>query len=129
MQNGSILKVAVTKQFREVLEDAVMMWRVNINRVDESDKATVLDFVEQRIVYSSSNKDTDYGRILKEYYKMLRAGGALHRRELTNGEAIIDREENWVCWKDDKVPDLRLCEDKIRAERMKNITEFSQSRY
>lgn len=79
VQNGSILKLAVKKLFRDVLEDAVMVWRVNLNRVDASDDRTLLDYVQKEIAKNHGNANEP---ILKEFYKTLREGGALHRHEL-----------------------------------------------
>ncbi len=77
--NGNILKLAVARRFDSVIEDAAQVWKVNLNVVDPSDQLTVLDYVAKQIdVY----KGTVNEALLQEYYKVLKAAGAKHKREL-----------------------------------------------
>lgn len=76
--NGSILKYAVNMKFEEFLIDAVN-WKVDLNKVDEADGATVLDYVKMQI---ERNKGLPSEPYLKSYYDMLKKAGAKHKSEL-----------------------------------------------
>jgi hypothetical protein len=76
--DGNILKFAVRKRFKEFLEDAVF-WKVNLNRVDESDQRTVLDYVRDEL---SRTTNPSTRSTLEAYYTILRGGGAKHKSEL-----------------------------------------------
>lgn len=76
--NGSIIKFAVNLKFDEFMID-MARWKVNFNKVDETDGSTVLDYVQSQIV---SNKGLPTEHQLKDYYMMLRKAGAKHKSEL-----------------------------------------------
>ena len=76
--SGNILKFAVTHLFEEVLDDAIR-WKLNLNKVDETDQRTLLDYVKERM---ESHKGGGIEPHLKSYYRMLRAAGAKHKSEL-----------------------------------------------
>jgi hypothetical protein len=75
---GHLLKYAVSSTFDDFLDDAVK-WKVNLNKVDASDKRTVLDYIK---VHMEVNKGTAMEQKLKQYYDKLRAAGAKHKSEL-----------------------------------------------
>ncbi|HEY0914241.1 MAG TPA: hypothetical protein VGE22_05170 [Solimonas sp.] len=79
VQNGSVLKYAASARFKDLLFDAAVIWKVDLNRVDQSDGRTLLDYVGKEI---EQNKGTAIEPKLKSYYDMLRTAGAKHRSEL-----------------------------------------------
>ncbi len=76
---GNVLKLAVYRRLDSLLEDAVLVWKINLNRIDPSDNLTVLDYVQKQI---NGYKGTENEKGLREYYKLLRDGGAKHVSEL-----------------------------------------------
>lgn len=76
--NGNILKFAVNLKFDEFLIDAAH-WKVNLNKVDEMDGRTLLDYVQAQI---ERNNGLPAQPTLKQYYAMLKKAGAKHRAEL-----------------------------------------------
>jgi hypothetical protein len=76
--NGNIIKFAVNLKFDEFLID-VTKWKVNLNKVDETDGRTVLDYVQSQI---DANKGLATEPVLKKYYQMLKDAGAKHKWEL-----------------------------------------------
>ena len=77
--NGNILKLAVARRFDSVIENAAQVWKVNLNVVDDSDKKTVLDYVQDQIkVFKNTRNEAE----LQGYYKVFRAAGAKHASEL-----------------------------------------------
>ena len=76
--NGNILKFAVNLKFDEFLIDATH-WKVNLNKVDEMDGRTLLDYVQAQI---ERNNGLPAEPTLKQYYVMLKKAGAKHRVEL-----------------------------------------------
>lgn len=79
VQNGSVLKYAASARFEDLLFDAAVIWKVDLNRVDQSDGRTLLDYVSKEI---EQNKGNAVEPKLKSYYDMLRTAGAKHRSEL-----------------------------------------------
>lgn len=77
--DGNILKLAVTRHFVDVLEDAAQVWRVDLNVVDPSDGRTALDYTRDEIARNKGNASEP---VLRKYYDMLRKSGAKHRSEL-----------------------------------------------
>lgn len=75
---GNILKYAVSTKFDEFLDDAIY-WKINLNKVDEVDQRTVLDYVKYQI---EKNKGKNIESKLQHYYKILREAGAKHKSEL-----------------------------------------------
>lgn len=76
--NGSVLKFAVNLKFDEFLIDATH-WKVNLNKVDEMDGRTLLDYIRAQI---ERNKGLPAEPTLKQYYTMLKKAGAKHKSEL-----------------------------------------------
>lgn len=76
--NGNIIKFAVNLKFDEFLID-MTYWKVNLNKVDEMDGRTVLDYVAMQI---QENEGLASEPVLKRYYAMLKKAGAKHRVEL-----------------------------------------------
>jgi hypothetical protein len=76
--NGSIIKYAVNMKFEEFLIDMVS-WKVNLNKVDEADDMTVLDYIQMQI---GRNKGLPSEPYLKMYYNMFKKAGAKHKVEL-----------------------------------------------
>ena len=76
--NGSIIKYGVISGFDHFVFD-MAQWKVNLNKVDESDGRTVLDYVKYHLERA---KGTTSERKLKLYYSSLKRAGAKHRSEL-----------------------------------------------
>lgn len=76
--NGSIIKYAVNMKFEEFLIDMVS-WKVNLNKVDDADNMTVLDYIQMQI---GRNKGLPSEPYLKSYYDMLKKAGGKHKSEL-----------------------------------------------
>ncbi len=78
VSRGHLLKYAVASAFDHFIDDAIK-WGVNLNKVDESDGRTVLDYIR---FHMNVNKGTAMEQRLKSYYDKLRAAGAKHKAEL-----------------------------------------------
>lgn len=76
--NGNIIKFAANLKFDEFMID-MTMWKVNLNRVDEMDGRTVLDYIQTQI---GRNKGLASEPVLKRYYDMMKKAGAKHKSEL-----------------------------------------------
>lgn len=76
---SSVIKLAIHKQFKDVLIDATQAWKIDLNEVDEGDAMTVLDFTSAEI---QRNKGTVNESVLRQYYDILRKAGSKHRTEL-----------------------------------------------
>ena len=76
--NGSLIKFAVNLKFDEFVID-MTHWRVNLNKVDETDGRTVLDYTKDQII---KNKGLPQEDVLKRYYDMFKKAGAKHKYEL-----------------------------------------------
>ena len=74
----SIIKYAVSNRFDDFLVD-VVKWEVHLNKIDNGDGKTVLDFTQDAII---SLKGTPLEPILKTYYQLFKEAGAKHRVEL-----------------------------------------------
>ena len=75
---GNIIKYAVNNGFDQFLYDMIE-WKIDLNKVDETDKRTVLDYVEYQI---GRNKGNALESRHRGYYDLLRKAGAKHAREL-----------------------------------------------
>lgn len=75
---GNLLKFAVSYKFDEFINDA-LKWKVNLNKVDESDGRTVLDYIKFHI---ERNKGNALEPIFQDYYVKLKNAGAKHKTEL-----------------------------------------------
>ena len=76
--NGNIIKFAANLKFDEFMID-MTFWKVNLNKVDEMDGRTVLDYLQVQI---ERNKGLASEPVLKRYYVMLRKAGGRHKFEL-----------------------------------------------
>ncbi len=79
VQRGNILKYAAQMENYNVLDNAIKYWRLDLNIIDHSDNATLLDFIERRYVM---HKDTETSRTLENYWALLRRSGAKRCREI-----------------------------------------------
>lgn len=80
-RNGNVLKLAVAKNSRTFVRDALEKWRItNVNQIDQTDGKTVLDYIQDRLI--AAGPETSLGRTLKRYYDQFRAAGALHAAEV-----------------------------------------------
>lgn len=80
--NGNILKLAVMKNFDAFLHDAIA-WRVDLNKVDDLDGRTVLDYTRYHMERSRGGAlESRY----KSYYDLLRKAGARHWDELPGAD-------------------------------------------
>ena len=77
--NGSVIKYAATSMFDQFIRD-VISWKVNLNKVDQTDGKTVLDYVKGEL--DRRSVDSDSAETLRAYYQMLREAGAKHKSEL-----------------------------------------------
>jgi hypothetical protein len=75
----NLLKIAVFRRNSDFIDDAVLTWKVNLNRIDPTDNKTVLDFVADEI---QRVRGTPFESQLRIYERRLRSGGAKYRREL-----------------------------------------------
>jgi hypothetical protein len=78
VSNGSVIKYAVNMQF-DVFISNLATWKVNFNKVDETDGRTVLDYVRDQVERS---KGLAIEEKLKQYYTILKDAGAKHKSEL-----------------------------------------------
>ena len=78
VQNGSLIKFAINSLFDDFIEN-IQNWGVNLNKVDDSDGKTPLDYLRDKI---SRSRGSPNERHFKSYYDQLRASGAKHRSEL-----------------------------------------------
>ncbi len=76
--NGSVIKFAANLKFDEFMID-MTIWKVNLNKVDEMDGRTVLDYLKTQI---ERNKGMASEPVLQGYYNMLKKAGAKHKLEL-----------------------------------------------
>lgn len=77
VEKGSIIRYAVNAKFDKFIWD-VVGWKIDLNKVDESDNRTVLDYVRDQII---SYKGLSEQGTLESYYDHLRRAGAKHRDE------------------------------------------------
>lgn len=78
LDNGSIIKFAVNMKFDVFIHD-VAKWKINLNKIDQADGKTVLDYVQVQI---ERNKGTANEPVLKNYYETLKLAGAKHKKDL-----------------------------------------------
>lgn len=78
IKKGSVIKYALLLQFDEFISD-VLRWKVNLNKVDESDQRTALDYLLDEL---KTFKGTAIESKLEIYYAQLRNAGAKHQSEL-----------------------------------------------
>jgi hypothetical protein len=76
--NGSVIKYAVISGFDHFVFD-IATWKINLNKIDETDGRTVLDYVKYHL---DRAKGTASERRLKLYYAVLKDAGAKHKSEL-----------------------------------------------
>ena len=75
---GSIIKYAVAKLDDKFIDD-VIKWKIDLNKVDEFDEKTVLDYVKDNI---ERVKGSSLERRYNSYYRWLKNAGAKHKSEL-----------------------------------------------
>ena len=75
---GSIIKYAINMKFEEFLIDMVQ-WKVNLNKVDDADNMTIMDYLQLQLEREKGLPSEPY---LKSYYAMFKKAGAKHRVEL-----------------------------------------------
>ena len=75
---GSIIKYAINMKFEEFLIDMVQ-WKVNLNKVDDADNMTIMDYLQMQIERDKGLPSEPY---LKSYYAMFKKAGAKHKVEL-----------------------------------------------
>lgn len=80
---GNFLKMAVISSFGDFLKVAVKDWYVPLNRIDQGDGRTPLDYINDEM---SKNRGSATESVLKGYYELLRKYGAKHKNELTPEE-------------------------------------------
>lgn len=75
---GNLIKLAVSNRFDMFIND-VTKWGVNLNRVDQVDRLTVLDYVQKQL---ERNKGKAIEGRLQKYYNQIRAAGGKFASEL-----------------------------------------------
>ncbi|MBN9336663.1 MAG: hypothetical protein J0I88_02275 [Chryseobacterium sp.] len=80
---GNFLKFAVTSSCGDFLDKAVREWKVPLNRIDQGDGRTPLDYIKNEMDH---NKGSATESVLKGYYTLLRKYGAKHKSELSPEE-------------------------------------------
>lgn len=78
VSSGNIIKYAISTLFDEFVYDMVT-WKVPLNKIDNSDNKTALDYLRSQI---ERNKGNALEPKLQNYYKLLRGAGARHKSEL-----------------------------------------------
>ena len=78
VSNGSMIKFAVNLKFDPFITD-MTFWKVNLNKVDQTDGRTLLDYVKDHI---DRNAGLATEPILRGYYAQLKKAGAKHKSEL-----------------------------------------------
>lgn len=81
VQDGSLIKFAVRKNYDAFMVDVTRNWGVDLNRVDPSDQRTVLDFVYDEIAIEERRGSSLVNR-LRTYAQLLRNHGAKRKSEL-----------------------------------------------
>jgi len=76
--DGSIIKYAVSSKFDDFISD-VTYWGVNLNKVGETDKMTVLDYIYKEI---KRNEGSSIAGRLQKYFDQVRAAGGKFASEL-----------------------------------------------
>ncbi|MGV3658142.1 MAG: hypothetical protein ACO1NX_09310 [Chitinophagaceae bacterium] len=76
--DGNIIMYAVASMFDHFIF-YVTKWGVNLNRVDEYDQRTVLDYIQFQI---NKNKGSSIEGTLQKYFKQVRAAGGKFASEL-----------------------------------------------
>jgi hypothetical protein len=74
------VKWAVSYKFYDFIND-IIKWGINLNRVDEADGRTALDYA---LFHIQRNKGNAMEPVYQDIYDTLRKAGAKHRRELSN---------------------------------------------
>ncbi|HEY1020415.1 MAG TPA: hypothetical protein VGE25_15530 [Sediminibacterium sp.] len=75
---GNIVKWGVSYQFDDFIND-IIKWGINLNKVDESDGRTALDYT---LFHVERNKGNAMEEVYQDLYDRLRKAGAKHRKEL-----------------------------------------------
>jgi hypothetical protein len=79
VRKGSLLKLAVERNARSFINDAVRRWKVDLNQVDASDGRTVLDYIQDELL---KERGTRNEANLQRYFDFFRRFGAKLQREL-----------------------------------------------
>ncbi|WP_374347279.1 hypothetical protein [Phenylobacterium sp.] len=78
--NSNLLKLAVARQSQPFLDDALRVWKVDLNQIDNVDGATVLDYIIRKKAEAGSNRVLN--QVYDNYYARFRAAGALTADEV-----------------------------------------------
>lgn len=89
VSRGSILKYAIDIRSFSIISNAII-WKIDLNHLDQYDQRTLLDFIEVKIVQNEANS---LKKNLVEYYIELRSRGARHCHEL-NGSNLCSIKKN-----------------------------------
>lgn len=76
--NGNIIKYAASRSIDPFIRD-VIKWKVNLNKVDQTDGRTPLDYIK---FHMERAKGGALEKKLQYYYEILRKAGAKHKTEL-----------------------------------------------
>jgi hypothetical protein len=76
---GNLIKYAIFNTNSVFIDDITHRWQIDLNKVDDSDGKTALDFLDDEMRRFNG---TPIWNTLNTYYRKLRAAGAKHAREL-----------------------------------------------
>jgi len=77
VSNGYMLKYAVSRKFEHFITLAAESWKVPLNRTDEFDSRTTLDYVQDEW---KRYRGTIWEATMKRYYYILSKAGAVHKK-------------------------------------------------
>lgn len=89
--NGSLLKYAVHRNFKDLIETLVMSYNLDVNFIDSSDDMNFIDYINDQVkqIESSQPGPNVYIKKLLEYRDSLIALGAMTGAE-------VKKEKNWT---------------------------------
>jgi hypothetical protein len=83
VSRGNFLKMSAYRSFTPFLDRAVYDWYFPLNKIDDIDGRTTLDYIQNEI---EKNKGQPNEKPLQSYYDLLKKAGAKHKFELTPEE-------------------------------------------
>lgn len=80
---GGLLKLAVAAYFGDFIANSINKWKINVNKIDAADNATVLDFIEDQLLINA--REPSLVSKLKSYKeRILKAGGRYNKYKELN---------------------------------------------
>ena len=81
VQNGSIVKYAVSRNFDSFIVDVTKNWKVDLNKIDPIDQRTVLDYVHDELE-KAKKESSPLAPKLQTYATLLKTAGAKRKADL-----------------------------------------------